>query len=173
MFTATGLAHDRNSKVDYSPGNNERTMAMRSRKLAVLQSTLKTPPIHGDAEGDLLVVGWGSTRGAIEEAVDRAREMGHKVSSVHLTFMSPLEPGLKEMFAGFGKVMTVEINYSDVADAPYINDENRRRGQLSWLLRATTLVDVDCWTRVPGQPLRPGAIMQELIKHLPIGARHD
>jgi 2-oxoglutarate/2-oxoacid ferredoxin oxidoreductase subunit alpha len=44
--------------------------------------------------------------------------------------------------------MTVEINYSDEPDDPYITDENRRRGQLAWLLRAQTLVDVDCWTRV-------------------------
>jgi 2-oxoglutarate ferredoxin oxidoreductase subunit alpha len=41
---------------------------------------------------------------------------------------------------------------------PYITDENRRRGQLAWLLRAQTLVDVDCWTRVLGEPLQPGAI---------------
>jgi 2-oxoglutarate ferredoxin oxidoreductase subunit alpha len=41
---------------------------------------------------------------------------------------------------------------------PYITDENRRRGQLAWLLRAQTLVDVDCWTRVLGEPLQPRAI---------------
>ena len=69
---------------------------------------------------------------------------------------------LAEIFARFRKVMTVEINYSDEADAPFITGENRRRGQLAWLLRAATLVDVDCWTRVPGEPLRPGAILDAL-----------
>ena len=54
--------------------------------------------------------------------------------------------------------MTVEINYSDDLSAPHITPENRRLGQLAFLLRAQTLVDVDCWTRVPGQPLRPGRI---------------
>jgi hypothetical protein len=54
--------------------------------------------------------------------------------------------------------MTVEINYSDDPGDPLITEENRRRGQLATLLRAATLVDVDCWTRVPGEPLRPGAI---------------
>ena len=49
---------------------------MRSLKLATLQKTLKTPPVYGDAEGDLLVVGWGSTQGAIEEAVQRLRDEG-------------------------------------------------------------------------------------------------
>ena len=58
--------------------------------------------------------------------------------------------------------MTVEINYSDKPGEPFINEQNRRRGQLSWLLRASTLVDVDCWTRVLGEPLRPGQIHQAI-----------
>jgi 2-oxoglutarate ferredoxin oxidoreductase subunit alpha len=132
---------------------------MRSRKLAVLQRMLAPPPIYGEESGDLLVVGWGSTKGAIEEAVDRARREGLKVSSVHLRFLSPLESGLKDIFTRFGKVMTIEINYSDEPDDPFITEENRRRGQLALLLRSATLVDVDCWTRVPGEPLRPGAIL--------------
>ncbi|HEU4994929.1 MAG TPA: 2-oxoacid:acceptor oxidoreductase subunit alpha [Gemmatimonadaceae bacterium] len=161
-FTVTGLAHDESSKVAYSAGVHQRSSAMRSRKLAVLQSMLLPPPIHGSETGDLLVVGWGSTKGAIEEAVDRARADGLAVSSVHLRFLSPLEPGLKELFGRFRRVMTVEINYSDDRDAPFITEENRRRGQLAWLLRAQTLVDVDCWTRVPGEPLRPGAIHEAI-----------
>jgi 2-oxoglutarate ferredoxin oxidoreductase subunit alpha len=131
---------------------------MRSRKMAVLHSTLRPPTVYGPESGDLLVVGWGSTKGAIEEAVDRARGEGLSVSSLHLRFLSPLEPGLKAIFGRFKKVMTVEINYSDDPDMPYITDENRRRGQLAWLLRAQTLVDVDCWTRVLGEPLKPGEI---------------
>ncbi len=123
----------------------------------------------GDDAGELLVVGWGSTKGAIEEAVDRARAEGHAVSTLHLRFLSPLEPGLTEIFRRFRKVMTVEINYSDEPDAPFVNEENRRRGQLSWLLRATTLVDVDCWTRVLGEPLRPGRILKAIRDNMPKG----
>jgi 2-oxoglutarate/2-oxoacid ferredoxin oxidoreductase subunit alpha len=162
MFTATGLAHDERSKVAYTAKVNQRGAEMRSRKLAVLQGMLAPPLVNGDEEGDLLVVGWGSTKGAIEEAVERARAEGLSVSSLHLRFLSPMEPGLKEIFARFGKVMTVEINYSDDPAAPYVTDENRRRGQLAWLLRAQTLVDVDCWTRVLGEPLRPGAILNAI-----------
>jgi 2-oxoglutarate ferredoxin oxidoreductase subunit alpha len=158
MFTATGLSHDESSKVGYSPDVHERGCQMRSRKLAALQQTLRPPSVRGDPTGDLLVVGWGSTLGAIEEAVDRARTEGLAVSSLHLRFLSPIEPGLREIFSRFRKVMTVEINYSDDPRDPFITDENRRRGQLAWLLRAQTLVDVDCWTRVPGEPLRPGQI---------------
>jgi 2-oxoglutarate ferredoxin oxidoreductase subunit alpha len=144
---------------------------MRSRKIAVLQQTLQPPQVYGDDSGELLVVGWGSTKGAIEEAVDRARADGLSVSSCHLTFISPLEPGLKEIFDRFDRVMTVEINYSDKRDDPYITDENRRRSQLAFILRAYTLVDVDCWSRVPGQPLRPGNILKAIRGRLEMGAK--
>lgn len=158
MHTVTGLAHDEGSKVAYDSAINQRASAMRARKLAAFASSLAPPPIFGDPSGDLLIVGWGSTRGAIEEAVERAREEGLAVSSVHLTFLSPLQPGLEEIFGRFKRVMTVEINYSDAPDAPFVTEENRRRGQLATVLRSATLVDVDCWTRVLGEPLRPGAI---------------
>jgi 2-oxoglutarate/2-oxoacid ferredoxin oxidoreductase subunit alpha len=167
MFTLTGLEHDSRSKVAYSSGIHAQSSAMRSRKLAVLQSMLLKPEVNGDAEGDLLIVGWGSTKGAIEEAVERARAAGIRVSSTHLTFLSPLQPGLKEIFSGFSRVCTVEINYSDELGAPYITSESRRMGQLAWLLRAHTLVDVDCWTQVPGEPLHPGSILEAIRSRTP------
>jgi len=77
MFTVTGLSHDEKSKVAYGSGVHQRATTMRSRKLAVLQQMLTPPKINGDPDGgDLLVVGWGSTKGAIEEAVERLRETG-------------------------------------------------------------------------------------------------
>ncbi len=172
MYTVTGLAHDESSKVAYAPEVHQRSSTMRSRKIALLQSMLKPPKVHGDDAGDLLVVGWGSTKGAIEEAVDRARGEGLSVSSTHLTFLSPLEPGLPEIFARFEKVMTVEINYSDEPGDPYVTRDSRRYGQLAWLLRAATLVDVDCWTRVIGEPLKPRAIHAAIRSRLnPGGSR--
>jgi 2-oxoglutarate ferredoxin oxidoreductase subunit alpha len=166
QFVLTGLAHTGESKVAYDSDSNQRGCDLRSRKLAALASTLKPPSVHGDPEGDLLVVGWGSTLGAIEEAVDRARSQGHRISSLHLRFLSPLEPGLREIFAGFKKVMTVEINYSDDPHAPLINPDTRRYAQLAWLLRAQTLVDVDCWSVVLGHPLQPRMIREAIIRHL-------
>ena len=157
-YILTGLAHNRHSKIAYDSASNQEGMNMRSRKLTTLAATLNPPEVHGDPTGDLLIVGWGSTLGAIEEAVDLARAQGKKVSSVHLRFMSPLEPGLKKIFSGFKKVMTIEINYSDDPDAPMINEENRRISQLAFVLRAHTLVDIDCWSKVPGHPLQPGTI---------------
>jgi len=165
-YVLTGLAHTHQSKVAYDRESNQRGCTMRSRKLAALWSTLKPPEIHGEPEGDLLIVGWGSTLGAIEEAVDHARANGHRVSSVHLRFLSPLEPGLKDLFSKFKKIITVEINYSDEADMPLINEENRRYTQLALILRAQLLVDVDCWSNVHGQPMQPGIIYNELTRRL-------
>ncbi|MCW8918847.1 MAG: 2-oxoacid:acceptor oxidoreductase subunit alpha [Gammaproteobacteria bacterium] len=166
MYVLTGLSHTNRSKVAYDSDTNQTTMEFRSRKLAALQSTLKPPTIHGDESGDLLVVGWGSTLGAIDEAVDTLRAGGQKVSSIHLRFLSPLEPGLKEIFARFKKVMTIEINYSDSVDAPLITEENRRRAQLANILRMQTLVDVDCWSKVYGHPLQPGELIEVLEQRL-------
>lgn len=171
MHTVTGLSHDEASRVAYSAGVHQRGNAMRSRKLAVLQQMLAPPPVYGVDHGELLVIGWGSTKGAIEEAVDRARAEGLRVSSVHLRFLSPLESGLRDLFIRFSSVMTVEINYSDDPADPYVTDENRRRGQLALLLRATTLLDIDCWTRVPGEPLRPAAILQAIRCRVHHGAK--
>lgn len=165
-YVLTGLSHDEESHVAYESAINQRAMDMRSRKLAVFQNTLKPPRVHGSTEGDLLVVGWGSTLGAIEEAVDRMRAEGLRVSSVHLRFLSPFEPGLKQIFSRFRKVMTVEINYSDEPGKPYINEETRRYSQLAMLLRARTLMDIDCWSRVPGSPLPPSMIENELRRRL-------
>ena len=179
-YVLTGLAHTHVGEVAYRAVSNQKSAEMRSRKLATLQTALRPPQVHGDPEGDLLVVGWGSTLGAIEEAVDRLRACGHRVSSLQLRFLSPLEPGLGEIFRRFRRVMTVEINYSDPPDAPLITPENRRRPQLARVLRERTLVDVgaarvdllpefpvDGWSEVPGQPLPPGKIVRVLEQRLP------
>jgi 2-oxoglutarate ferredoxin oxidoreductase subunit alpha len=165
-YVLTSLAHDEQSHVAYESAINQHSMQMRSRKLAVLQAALQPPKVYGAPEGDLLVVGWGSTLGAIEEAVDRLRAEGLRVSSVHLRFLSPLEPGLKAIFSRFRKVLTIEVNYSDDPGDPYITPESRRYSQLAQLLRSHTLVDVDCWSRVPGSPIPPGVIEEQLRKYL-------
>ena len=165
-YVLTGLSHNRHAKIAYDSATNQEGANMRSRKLAAVAASLKPPEIHGDSEGDLLVVSWGSTMGAVEEAVDQVRSKGHKVSSVHLRFLSPLEPGLKEIFSAFKRVMTVEINYSDDIDAPLVTEENRRRAQLAQLLRGHTLMDIDCWSAVPGHPLQPGSIEKIIVARL-------
>src|ERR1022692_4432232 len=71
MHTLTGLAHDRLSHVAYDPDSNELGIRARSRKLAALQRTLKTPPVFGGDKGDLLVIGWGGNKREIEEAIEK------------------------------------------------------------------------------------------------------
>jgi 2-oxoglutarate ferredoxin oxidoreductase subunit alpha len=166
MHTLTGLAHDRASHVAYDPEINEESIHFRSLKLAALQRTLKTPPVFGAPKGDLLVIGWGSTQGAIEEAVASLCEEGHKVSALHLRFLQPLPGGLKEIMQRFGKVMTIEGNWSDRPADAIIDENNRRYSALALLLRARTLVDIDCWSEVKGQPIKPGTIRRVLLEKL-------
>jgi 2-oxoglutarate ferredoxin oxidoreductase subunit alpha len=166
MHTLTGLAHDSASHVAYDPETNQESIRARSLKLATLQKTLRPPPLHGDPEGDLLVVGWGSTRGAIEEAVDGLRAEGHRVSSMHLFFLQPMQPGLKAIMQRFRQVMTVEANWSDRPDDAMIDADNRRYSALAMLLRARTLIDVDCWSEVKGEPIKPGSVRQAALDKL-------
>jgi 2-oxoglutarate ferredoxin oxidoreductase subunit alpha len=162
MHTLTGLAHDRGSKVAYDPEINEEGLRHRSLKIAALQKTLKTPPVFGDPEGDLLVVGWGSMKGVIEEAVERLRDEGLKVSSLHLTFIQPMPSGIREILKRFKRVMTIEANWADRAEDELIDEDNRRYAALAMMLRARFLVDVDCWTQSRGQPIKPAAVVRVL-----------
>lgn len=168
MHCLTGLAHDRQSHVAYDPKANEEGIRHRSRKLAALQKTLKTPPVFGGEEGDLLLISWGSTRGAIEESVDIMRSKGHRVSSLHLQFLQPMASGIGRVLKRFDKVLAVENNWSDPLDEgdDLIAGNNRRYSNLAWLLRARYLVDVDCWGQVSGQPLKPGAIVAAALRRL-------
>ena len=165
--TLTGLAHDMNSHVAYDPEINHKGLRARSLKLATLQRTLLPPKVFGPEKGDLLVIGWGSTRGAIEEAVEHLREDGKRVSSMHLTFVNPLPPGIKEILAGFKRVITIENNWSDDPADEMIDDTNRRFSALALLLRSRYLVDIDCWSECRGTPLKPSTVRRVLLERLP------
>ncbi len=89
----------------------------------------------------------------------RARE-GLKVSSLHLRFIQPMPSGIKEIMQRFGKVMTVESNWSDRPGDELIDEENRRYSALAMMLRSRYLVDVDCWSEARGQPIKPGDVLQ-------------
>ena len=166
MHTLTGLAHDRASHVAYDPEINQESIRARSLKLATLAKTLRPPVVHGDAEGDLLVVGWGSTRGAIEEAVDGLRAEGHRVSALHLSFLQPMQPGLKAIMQRFARVITIEANWSDRPGDAMIDADNRRYSALAMLLRARTLIDIDCWSEVKGQAIKPSSIRRVALEKL-------
>ena len=172
MHTVTGLAHDRASRVAYDPEVNQEGIKYRSLKLASFQKTLAAPVVYGDPAGDLLVIGWGSTKGVIEEAVDRARVDGYAVSSLHLTYLQPMASGIGDILKRFPRVMTVEMSWSDSLDDEFVSIDSRRYSNLAWLLRARYLVDVDCWSEVKGQPLKPASVERVIRRKLNQGVSH-
>jgi len=169
MHTVTGLAHDRDSHVAYDAGSNEDGLHHRSLKLVALQKTLKPPQVFGDPDGELLIVGWGSTKGVIEEAVERLRDEGLHVSSLHLRFLQPLPPGIKAIMQRFDRVLTVEGNWSDRREDELVDDDNRRYSPLATVLRSRYLVDVDCWSEDRGEPIKPATVCN--VVRLRLGQR--
>jgi 2-oxoglutarate ferredoxin oxidoreductase subunit alpha len=123
---AGGLEHDELGHPTASPKLHMEMTAKRRKKLQALAATLPTPKVYGPPEGNLLLVGWGSTQGPIREAVDRARAAGDSVSALHIKYLNPLPPGLENIFSGFNAIRVVEMN--DEGLYGY--------GQLGGLLRA-------------------------------------
>jgi 2-oxoglutarate ferredoxin oxidoreductase subunit alpha len=123
--------------VCYDPDNHDRMIRLREEK--VQRVTRDIPPLEilGEPQGELLVVGWGSTYGSIRVAVERARAAGRSVSAVHVRHLSPLPPDLGPLLQRFGTVLVPEIN----------------RGQLRKILRAEFLIDVVGLNLVRGLPL--------------------
>ena len=106
----TGLEHDELGHPTGSPKVHQLMTDKRRKKLQALGATLPTPKIYGPPEGNVLLVGWGSTEGPIKEAVDRARAAGDSVSSIHIRHVNPLPNGLENIFSGFNHVLVVEMN---------------------------------------------------------------
>jgi 2-oxoglutarate/2-oxoacid ferredoxin oxidoreductase subunit alpha len=106
----TGLEHDELGHPSGSPKMHMQMTAKRRKKLQALAASLPTPKIYGPPEGNVLLVGWGSTEGPIHEAVDRARAAGDSISSLHIRHLNPLPNGLDNIFSGFHHVFVVEMN---------------------------------------------------------------
>ena len=107
---ATGLEHDELGHPSGSPKMHLDMTAKRRRKLQALATEIPKPKIYGPPEGNVLLVGWGSTEGPIREAVDRCRATGDSVSSINIRHISPLPNGLDDIFSGFNHVIVVEMN---------------------------------------------------------------
>lgn len=107
---ATGLEHDEMGHPTGSPKLHMQMTAKRRKKLQCLGESLPVPEVYGASEGNILLVGWGSTMGPIREAVDKATAAGDSVSSIHIRHIHPLPPGLETIFSGFNHVFVVEMN---------------------------------------------------------------
>jgi 2-oxoglutarate ferredoxin oxidoreductase subunit alpha len=125
----SGLEHDEYGHPTASPKLHAAMTTKRRKKLQTMAASLPTPRVYGPEDGDILLVGWGSTVGVLREAVDRYRTAGDKVSTVHIRHISPLPPGLDLIFGYFKQIVVVEMN--DEGLYGY--------GQLAALLRARFL----------------------------------
>jgi 2-oxoglutarate ferredoxin oxidoreductase subunit alpha len=106
----TGLEHDEAGHPASRPANHVMMTAKRRRKLQVLASRLTKATTYGPSEGNVLLVGWGSSHGPIREAVEKARAAGESVSALQLRYIQPLQPGIEEILDGFNHVFVVEVN---------------------------------------------------------------
>jgi 2-oxoglutarate ferredoxin oxidoreductase subunit alpha len=106
----TGLEHDEMGHPTGSPKLHVAMTAKRRNKFKQLAAELPVPKVYGPSEGNILLVGWGSTAGPIHEAVDKARAAGDSISSLHIRHIHPLPNGLEEIFEGFNHVLVVEMN---------------------------------------------------------------
>jgi len=122
---ATGLEHDEMGHPTASPKLHMQMTAKRRKKLQALAASLPKPKTYGPPEGNVLLVGWGSTQGPIHEAVDRARASGDSISALHLRHLNPLPNGLDNIFSGFHHVFVIEMNDEGLYG----------QGQLATLLR--------------------------------------
>jgi 2-oxoglutarate ferredoxin oxidoreductase subunit alpha len=142
---------DGSGNISYDPANHEHMVRLRAEKVARIAEHIPPAAVTGDVDdADLLVVGWGSTWGAIDGAVSRARAAGHRVASTHLVHLNPFPPNLGEVLRRYPRVMVPEMNL----------------GQLAHQLRAEFLVDARAVTKVRGVPFTASELEQAIVDQL-------
>jgi 2-oxoglutarate ferredoxin oxidoreductase subunit alpha len=141
---------DITGNISYDPANHERMTAYRARKVEAVAQDIPPTTVRGEASGDLVVVGWGSTYGSIAAAVDEVRAQGKRVSHIHVKYLNPLPADLGALLKGFKKVLVPEMNL----------------GQLRMILRATYLVDAKGLNKVQGQPFKVSEVVDGIRRAL-------
>lgn len=139
---------DVTGNVSYDPENHEHMIHLRSKKVEAVLDTVPDIIPFGDKSGDILVIGWGSTYGAIRTAVERARDEGKSVSHVHLRYINPLPKNLGDILLKYKKIIVPELNL----------------GQLNFILRSKYLVDSIPLNKVQGKPVTVGEIYNKIIE---------
>jgi 2-oxoglutarate/2-oxoacid ferredoxin oxidoreductase subunit alpha len=127
---------DVTGNVSYDPANHEHMIRTRAQKIANIANEIPLLEVAGPADGDLLVIGWGGTYGAITAAVQRAQAKGQKVAQAHLRYLNPMPKNTAEVLKRYKKVLVPELN----------------AGQLLLLLRGMFLVDAVGLNKVQGRP---------------------
>ena len=117
------LNTDNEGKVNYFAGTNQRSHTVRNEKVHHIQRALKKPQLYGGVEeGELLLVGWGTTEGALSEAVHDLQKEGYSVSGMCFKMIYPLPLMLKEIFSKFKYIATIELAYGDELKRPTIGN---------------------------------------------------
>jgi len=143
--------HHDSGNISYDPDNHHKMTKVRAAKIAGIADDIPLQKIEqGEDSGDLVVVGWGSTYGAIAQAVMGARRSGHKVSHLHVRYMNPLPRNLGDLLRGFKRVCVPEMN----------------NGMLVKVLRAEYLVDAQGFNKISGQPFKIAEIEAEIHRML-------
>ncbi len=155
--TVTGLEHDELGHPTGSPALHTKMTAKRREKLKALAAELAVPEVHGDAEGDVLLVGWGSTFGPVREALTRIRNNGTKAGQIHLRHLHPLAPGMETLFQRYKQVLVVEMNDEGLYG----------HGQLTTLLRARyAMPHIRSITKTDGLTFKVREIVDGVTQHL-------
>jgi 2-oxoglutarate/2-oxoacid ferredoxin oxidoreductase subunit alpha len=141
---------NRTGNVSYDPTNHARMVRLRAEKIARVADSIPALSVEGPPQGDLLVMGWGSTYGAIQAAAERCRRNGLQVANTHLRYLHPLPANLGPLLGRYRTILLPELN----------------AGQLAQMLRAAFPVEIVSLSKLQGQPFQVGEIeskIQELL----------
>ena len=140
---------DVSGNINYEPLNHEKMVRIRAAKVEAVAQDIPLAEPEGDPDGDLLIVAWGSTHGAITAAVKAQRESldGRKrIGHLHLRHLNPLPSNVGEILKRYKKVLVPELNM----------------GQLSWVLRAKFLVNAIGLNKIQGRPFKQSELEQKI-----------
>ncbi|MGE5480362.1 MAG: 2-oxoacid:acceptor oxidoreductase subunit alpha [Chloroflexota bacterium] len=133
---------DGSGAVSMDPANHQKMVELRAAKIAGIANDIPLAEIEGEQEGDLLVIGWGSSYGAIKTAFDVLKAEGKKFGYTHLNYINPLPRNIGEIISKFKRVLVPELNM----------------GQLATLLRSTFLINPIQLNKVQGSPFKAAEI---------------
>ena len=142
---------DLTGNVSYDPENHEKMSQLREEKISnIAKNEIPTSEVFGDSPGDLLIIGWGGTYGALRTAVINQRHAGQSVSHLHLRFLNPLPNDLGLILQNFKNVIVAELNL----------------GQLNQLIRSKYLVDTIAYNKIQGQPFQVAEVEAKIQQNL-------
>ena len=142
---------DGTGNVSYAPEDHQHMLEVRADKVARVAAFVPELEVMGPPEGDLLVIGWGGTCGAITAAVERAQARGLAVAGTHLRHLNPFPRNLGDLLKRYRKVLVPELNM----------------GQLAFILQGRYLVPIESLTKIQGLPFKIGEIEEKILALVP------